>query len=71
MNEALGGDELIAMLPHRDFPAIVPRRDGAMVEKIREGEKGGRKRITDRIFRLLPDVTTPFFEHPPIAALEE
>jgi hypothetical protein len=72
MKDTLGGDDLVTVFPHRDFLAIFPRRvAAARVKQFLEGEKAGRKRITERVFRLVPGAPAPFFDRAPIAALEE
>src|SRR2546430_13426595 len=57
----LKSDQLVAAIPHRDALLIFSDQDKTIRDEtaafIREQENFGRKPITDRLVRLLPDMT--------------
>ena len=63
---ALGTENIIATIPHRDVMILFADNGSesraATAKMIRENEKDGRKPITDRLLRLLPGTRKPFFE---------
>jgi hypothetical protein len=73
-SRTLKSDRLVAAIPHRDALVIFSDEGGESRKKtaafVREQEKDGRKPITDRLVRLLPNVAKPFYEQSPIEWLE-
>jgi hypothetical protein len=72
--DALGTDQLIAMIPHRDVLIVFADGDVGSREKGRrfflDKESDGRKPITDRLLRLLPPSDKPFYERSPVVLVD-
>jgi hypothetical protein len=70
----LGTDNIVATIPHVDvlilFADKGPEHRARAAEMIRENEQDGRRPITDRLLRLLPGTTKPFYEQAVVKYVE-
>ena len=74
MAATLGTENIIVMIPHRDVLVLFPDKDpefrAATAKLVRDKEKDGTKRITERLLRLLPSTNKPFYEAPVVEYAE-